>query len=393
MCELPNELFMSITLATTRRSQMNANLSSLLALGQSIWYDNLSKAVLDDGSLKALVDIGLRGLTSNPTIFQKSIAGSHDYDAALKDLQKQQPNADADSLCETLMIGDVGRAADLLRQVYIESKGLDGLASIEVSPTLAHDTIGTIAAGRRIWGALDRPNIMIKVPATDEGLPAIRQLLIDGINVNVTLIFSEQRYMDVANTYIEALHERADKGLPVSGIASVASFFVSRVDAAVEDKFAGLLAKGSVKAEDKARFLGKVGIANSILAYKTFEDLFAGDHFAALKKAGAQVQRPLWASTGTKNPDFDPLLYVEALAVNHTVNTLPPATMDQLIKRTPTITSGYAKRAAEMQEVLDTVEGLGISLSEVLAELEKAGVKSFADSYAALVSSVKEKMQ
>ena len=360
----------------------NKNLVALTEQGQSVWYDNLSKTVLEDGTLESLVHSGVRGLTSNPTIFKKAIADTDEYDARIKALLNEGDSADEAAMTEALMVEDVAAAADMLSEVYKETNGDDGYASIEVSPLLAHNTEGTVSEAERLWKTLDRPNIMIKVPATKAGIPAIEELLYQGINVNVTLIFSPERYQEVAKAYCSALSRRHAEGKSVGEIASVASFFVSRVDALCEKRLSD---------EQRKPFLGKVGIANSKVAYSHFQSLFLGDSFASLRSAGARVQRPLWASTGTKNPEFDPLLYVQELVGEHTVNTLPPQTLELLLQSDMPVS---ATITADIIDAQDTVTALSdiIDFSDILRTLEEDGVQSFAQSYDELTTSVREKI-
>jgi transaldolase len=288
------------------------------------------------------------------------------------------------------MVQDVAAAADLLKPIYLASKGADGHASIEVSPTLAHDTKGTVEAAQRIWKKLSRPNIMIKIPATPEGLPAIREVLREGINVNVTLIFSVEVYQQVAEAHISALEARAAEGLAVTNIDSVASFFVSRVDAMVEKSFAALVKAGKAQESAQKSFFGKVGIANSRLAYAKFEELYRSPRFAALEAKGARVQRPLWASTGTKNPSLSPVLYIEELAGRQTVNTLPPPTLQALLKGA-TIEPRLHSGVKEARALIDSLAGLGLNFQDLLVQLQKEGVASFADSYRDLIASIESK--
>ena len=267
---------------------MNNHLKALLELGQSIWYDDLSRGVLNSGELKSLIDDGVRGLTSNPSIFKNAIADSADYDTELAELSAK--GLDTESLCETLMMGDVGTAADLLKPIYDESNGTDGYASIEVSPFLAANTEATLEAARRLWTTLNRPNIMIKVPATPAGIPAIKTLISEGINVNVTLIFSLKVYKDVVEAYISGLEARLANRDSLDKVASVASFFVSRVDAICEKTFAKLVEEGKAEQGSLSTFIGKIGVDNSKLAYEHYEAEFLSDRFKKLLEAGAQVQ-------------------------------------------------------------------------------------------------------
>jgi transaldolase len=370
-------------------SGKNAQIVALNELGQSVWYDNLSRDVLKSGELRSLIGSGVSGLTSNPTIFKQAIADSDNYDEALK--SQAVKGLDAEAACEELMIQDVAAAADLLRPTYEATNGGDGFASIEVSPYLAADEKGTVEAALRIWKKLGRPNAMIKIPATPECIPAIQAALEHGLNVNVTLIFSTEVYEQVANAYISALENRAAKGLDIRRIASVASFFVSRVDAIVEKSFDGLVQAGKCSESDRAKFFGKVGVANSKLAYEAYERLFTSDRFRKLQEQhGAVPQRPLWASTGTKNPAFKAVMYVEELAGRNTVNTMPPATLKALLagaEIAPKLHSGLK----ESKDLLGWIEARGISMARLLGELQVAGVKSFADSYKELINSIDQK--
>lgn len=366
----------------------NKQISALNELGQSVWYDNLSRDVLKSGELQTLISQGVSGLTSNPTIFKQAIADTNNYDQEMSSASLK--GLDTEALCEELMLQDVAAAADLLRPVYDSTGGADGFASIEVSPFLASDEKGTVLAAKRLWQKLNRPNVMIKIPATAECIPAIRSVLAEGINVNVTLIFSREVYVQVAEAYLSALEERLTHGLKIDQIASVASFFVSRVDALVEKKFEAQVAAGKAQDQDRVKFFGKVGIANSKLAYEAFENLFSSEQFKKLSKAGARVQRPLWASTGTKNPVFKAVMYVEELAGRSTVNTMPPATVKALLTDgavSPKLHQGLS----ESKDLLTWIESQGISMSTLLSELQTAGVKSFADSYRDLLGSIESK--
>ena len=369
-------------------TEKSPHIVSLNNLGQSVWYDNLSRDVLRSGELASLIQTGVSGLTSNPTIFKQAIADSDNYDEAMKVSELQ--SLDTESLCEELMVQDVAAAADLLKPIYDATDGADGYASIEVSPNLSNDEAGTVAAAERLWAKLDRPNIMIKIPATPACIPAIQKTLEQGINVNVTLIFSKEVYEAVAEAYLRALETRKERGEDISRIASVASFFISRVDASVEKALDALIAEGTVNKQTKDKFLGKIGIANSKVAYEAYEDLFLGQRFAPLKEAGGRVQRPLWASTGTKNPSFSPVLYVEELAGRDTVNTMPPATLKALIADAD-ITDALHAGLAEAKELLRGLGDVGVSFEAILDELQKAGVESFVQSYKDLLASIEMK--
>lgn len=366
----------------------NPQILALNELGQSVWYDNLSRDVLRSGELKTLIDQGVSGLTSNPTIFKQAIADTANYDDDMRSAELKDLNDEA--LCEELMLRDVAAAADLLRPIYDATGAGDGYASIEVSPYLAADGKGTVEAAVRLWKKLNRPNIMIKIPATPECIPAIQETLEKGINVNVTLIFSKEVYEQVAHAYINALKARAARGESVRNIASVASFFVSRVDAIVEKTFDDLVKAGKAKADDKSTFFGKIGIANSKVAYAAFEKLFSSNDFKTLKEQGARVQRPLWASTGTKNPVFKAVMYVEELAGRDTVNTMPPATVKALLAD-GAIEPRLHSDAAAAEALVSSVNALGVPFNALLKELQVAGVKSFSDSYRDLLQSIENK--
>ncbi|MDC0358146.1 transaldolase [Oligoflexia bacterium] len=366
----------------------NKHLLALNELGQSIWYDNCSRDVLNSGELASYIAAGVSGLTSNPSIFKAAIAGSSDYDAAIKELSAQALGTE--KVCEELMVRDVQAASDLLNEIYQSTDAGDGFASIEVSPFLASDTGQTIEAAKALWAKLDRANGMIKIPATKAGIPAIQAVLEAGINVNATLIFSVQAYEGVANAYISALETRMAKGQDIKGIASVASFFVSRVDSICEKTFTKLLGGGSVKEGDQTVFLGKVGIANSKLAYEKYEELFGGERFKKLAEKGARVQRPLWASTGTKNPAFSPILYVEELAGKDTVNTLPPKTLKTLMEHA-TVEPRLHAGLAEAKDTISGINSLGLPFDALLVQLEEEGVKAFADAYQQLLDALEGK--
>jgi transaldolase len=371
----------------------NTYLTALYELGQSIWYDNLSIDVLNSGELANLVAQGVTGLTSNPTIFKNSIADTNHYDHKIKALLPKGLNAE--QVTEELMIEDVGTAADLLRDTYDRTRGVDGYASIEVSPELADDTEATFNAAKRLWLRLDRPNIMIKIPATKAGIMAIEQTLSVGINVNVTLIFSVDVYKQVVGAYLAALKSLKDSSA-ISNLSSVASFFVSRVDSLLEKKLSEI---PGLSTEERLRFLGgpsggslTAGIANSKMAYQYFEQVFGSDDFKALKALGAHVQRPLWASTGVKNPAFPELLYVESLIGSHTVNTLPPKTLKTLLNDCtvlPTLAAGQD----EAEQLIRDMVNLGVNFDAALLELQNAGVKAFKESYTDLLKAVEEKQQ
>jgi transaldolase / glucose-6-phosphate isomerase len=364
----------------------NANpLRELSEFGQSVWLDYIRRSLITSGELKRLVaEDGLRGVTSNPSIFEKAIAGSTDYEAVIG--SKESAALDAKALYEKIAVKDVQDAADILRPVYDESKRRDGYVSLEVSPLLAHDTEGTLQEARRLWKTVNRENLMVKVPATPEGIPALRQLISEGINVNVTLLFSRDVYQQVAKAYIEGLTARAASGGDISRIASVASFFVSRIDSAIDAQVTNQL-KTATDPNQRARLsglLGKVAIANAKLAYHTFGQLYSGEAWKALAKKGAQPQRLLWASTSTKNPNYRDVIYVEELIGPSTVNTIPPATFNAFRDHGRLRTS----LTEDVENAADTMEALersGISMKIVTDKLLEDGLRQFVDAFGQLL--------
>jgi transaldolase/glucose-6-phosphate isomerase len=357
-------------------------------LGQSIWYDQVRRALFTSGELARMIEEDdLRGVTSNPTIFEKAIAGSPDYNEALAELVEQ--GLGVNDIYESLALDDIGRAADLLRPVYDRTDAVDGYISLEVSPTLAHDTEGTVADAVRLFGALNRPNVMIKVPATPAGMPAIEELIARGINVNITLIFSMECYLDVADAYIRGLERRAAAGESVGRIGSVASFFVSRIDSTIDNEL-GMRARRTEDAAERAKLeslMGKIAIANAKVAHQAYRDLFEGDRFADLRAKGALPQRQLWASTGTKNPEYSDVYYVDALIGANTVNTVPPATYTAARDHaTPKI--GLTEGLDEAKAQLAGLAEVGIDLAAVTQKLQDEAVASFGTSFDTLMDVV-----
>jgi len=355
------------------------------AFGQSIWYDNIRRALLTSGELQRLLDDGVLGVTSNPTIFEKAVVGSTDYDAALQQLSTA--GHDTDQIYEALVLDDIAAAADLLRPVYNRTNARDGYVSVEVRPTLAHDTEGTVAEARRLSAALARPNVMIKVPATPEGIPAIETLIGEGVNVNVTLIFSLESYEAVMEAYMAGLEKRAAAGGDLSRVASVASFFVSRVDSAVDRQLEALIRAGR---DDLKPLLGRAAIANTRLAYARYKEIFGSERFAALRAKGAQVQRPLWASTGTKNPQYSDVLYVETLIGPDTVNTVPPATL-AAFKDHGRVAATLNGNVDDAHATLARLAEAGIDLGVVTRDLQIEGVKAFVESFDKLLTNLDDK--
>ena len=368
---------------------MNNPIKELTALGQSLWYDNIERRLLDDGSFAAMIDAGdIRGVTSNPSIFQKAIADSADYDDDLRTLAAQDLAADA--IFESLAIADIRAAADLFRPVYDESGGGDGFVSLEVSPLLAHDTEATVKEADRLWARVDRPNLMVKIPATEAGIPAIERSIAAGININITLIFSRERYLEVMEAYLSGLEQRLENGFPIDGIASVASFFVSRIDSKVDGRLEDLLRTESEFAGAAESLMGRIAIANARLAYLQFKSVFEGARFVRLKAAGARVQRPLWASTSTKNPVYRDVLYVETLIGPDTVNTVPPATL-LAFKDHGRVELTLETGIEEAEEAFARLDAIGIDFANVTDELEAEGVKAFADAYTSLLDTVEKR--
>lgn len=350
-------------------------LSEIQKFGQSIWLDFLRRGMLISGELQKLIkEDGLRGITSNPAIFEKVIDGSTDYQAAIKSLALEGKNTD--EIYQTLTVEDVRQAADLLRGVYSDSDGGDGYVSLEVSPHLARDTKGTIEEGRKLWQALDRPNVLIKVPATLEGLPAITQLISEGINVNVTLLFRLERYRAVANAYLEGLEKRLKAGKSLSGIASVASFFLSRIDVMVDPTLQKITEQGGESGVTAAGLTGEVAVASAKIAYGMYKEVFKSERFKKLADRGARPQRLLWASTSTKNPQYSDIKYVEALIGSDTVNTVPLETLNAY--RDHGEPEGRLEADLEMyRDVPEKLKKLGIDLDQVTQKLEEEGIEKF----------------
>jgi len=368
-------------------------LQQLAQEGQSIWLDFMRRSLVTTGDLQRLIDNDdLKGLTSNPTIFQKAVEGSEDYDDLFQEWAPR--GASAGDVFEALAVRDIGDAARIFRPVWEKTRHRDGYCSIEVTPTLAHDAQGTVVEARRLWKKLDVPNVMVKIPGTVEGVPAIEQCVSEGLNINVTLLFSQDAYVAVAEAYIRGLEKRAARGEDVSRSASVASFFVSRIDTLVEKTIAAREKAGATP-QQKALFdevTGKVAIANAKQAYRKYKELFSGPRWQALADKGAKTQRVLWASTGTKNPKYSDVLYVEELVGPDTVNTIPPATLDAFrdhgkVKRT--LDQGLDEADAVMRKL----EQSGISMKAVTDQLVADGVKSFSDSFQELISAVGERIK
>jgi transaldolase len=368
-------------------------LLQLAEFGQSVWYDTIDRAQLQSGLFQRLLtEDGVVGVTANPTIFDKSISSGHAYDEQM--MQLIEAGKDTNDIYEALVIQDIRTVADLLRPIYDRTEHHDGYVSLEVSPDLAHDTEGTIAEVRRFWQMVDRPNLMIKIPATEEGLPAITQAISEGINVNVTLIFSLDSYRAVTDAYLSGLEIRNGEGKDIDHIASVASFFVSRVDTLV-DKLLDDKIKASSDPAEQAHLKslqGKAAIANARLAYQEFKRIFNSPRFESLKHAGAHLQRPLWASTSTKNPAYRDVLYAEQLIGPNTVDTMPLETIENF-RDHGRVALTVENDIEEAHQVLDELEKIGISYAQVTQQLLDEGVQKFADSFHHLFAGIKSKQE
>ncbi len=367
-------------------------LLELQAQGQSVWYDNIRRGMITSGELQQLLDDGVVGITSNPTIFEQAMVGSTDYDDSLRQLARE--GADGRTVFQTLAVEDIGHAADILHPIYERTAGLDGYVSIEVSPSLAHDLPATLNEARQLWSALKRPNIMVKVPSTPEGIPAIRTLLAEGINVNITMLFALDNYRQVAEAYLSALEERVARGEPIDRVASVASIFVSRIDTLVDKLLDERIAATQDQAEqERLRALqGKAAIANAKASYMIFREIVEGERFQALARQGARCQRLLWASTSTKNPAYRDVMYVEALIGPDTVDTMPPQTI-VAFKDHGRVRPTLAEGLDEAQNVLKELAAVGIDLDMVMQQLQDEGVAKFATSFETLLGAIENKLE
>jgi transaldolase len=366
-------------------------LRDLEACGQNVWLDSISRDLIRSGTFARLIaQDGITGVTANPSIFEKAIVGSHDYDEDIRTLGTTgyRPL----QIYEKLAIQDVGTAADMLRATYRESGGRDGFASIEVSPDLAYDTEASIEEARRFWQELNRPNVMVKIPATPEGIPAIEQLTAEGINVNITLIFAVERYAEVMEAYLKGLERRVEEGQAIDRISSVASFFVSRVDTLVDKRL-----EEHAQTADEARrralkgLEGKIAVANAQIGYEQFEGTFALERFTRLTAHGAQLQRPLWASTSSKNPSYPDTVYVDPLVGHHTVNTMPIETIDAVRDHGHITCDSIRHGVAEAHHVLQELERVGVSLQAVTDELTREGVDKFRQALHVLLDTIEER--
>lgn len=362
----------------------------LLQLGQSVWYDNIQRSLLKSGEMAGMIMRGeIRGVTSNPSIFMNAITSTDEYDTDL--LPLGHSGMDALEIFFTLAIEDIQAAADLFLPLYQQTNGGDGYVSLEVSPYLAYDPDATINQAKQLWERVNRSNLMIKIPATQAGIPAITRAITAGINVNVTLIFSLERYTQVMDAYLQGLERRLDLGLPISDIASVASFFVSRVDTNIDQQL-NMIIQAEGPNADKARvLLGKAAIANARLAYADFKIFFASERFLKLKSHGAQLQRPLWASTSTKNPAYRDVVYVEELIGPHTVNTIPPKTLSAFLDHGQ-VRMTLENDLTDAKHVITDLAELGILISRETQQLEDEGVKAFSDAFDTLLSAISSRL-
>ncbi len=365
-------------------------IGELKKYGQSIWYDNIERKLLKDGTLAGMVERGeIRGITSNPSIFNNAISNSNEYDQEIESLTKQ--GLSREDVYEQLAIRDIQNAADMFLPLYQETNGGDGYVSLEVSPFLAHDTEKTIIDAKKLWKMVNRPNLMVKIPATLEGLPAITEVISAGINVNVTLIFSITRYQAVMEAYLAGLEKRVQGGKEIGGIASVASFFISRIDAKVDSQLEEILSKtpgGEVK-----NLLGEAALASGKLAFEAYEEVFGegASRFAALVEVGANKQRVLWASTSTKNPQYPDTMYVDELIGPDTVNTVPPKTLVAFFDH-GTVERSIDRKVDEAKQVFEDLAKAGIDMEQVTEDLESEGVQSFAVAFTSLLDSLQARM-
>jgi transaldolase len=368
-------------------------LKQLARYGQSVWYDNLNRELVGSGALQRMVDKdNVTGGTSNPSIFEKAVGSGNAYDAQIRDLVDQDKSLA--EIYDALMVKDIQLCCDIFRPIYDATKAGDGYASLEVSPTIAYDTQLTTRDAKRLFAALGKANAMIKIPGTPAGLPAIEECLTEGVNINITLLFGVENYEQVAKAYVRALEKRQQAGRPIDRIASVASFFVSRVDSMVDQQLEEKIkAAGSESEREKLRgLLGKAGVANARIAYAKFKEIFSGDRWKALEAAGARVQRCLWASTSTKNPAYRDVIYVEELIGKHTINTMPQSTLDAFRDH------GVVRKSLEenVDEAFAHVHRLrdeGIDFFAVTEELQTQGVQLFADAFKKATETVKEKRE
>ena len=360
----------------------HTKLHALAEVGQSVWLDYIQRSLITSGGLQTYIDKGLRGITSNPSLFEDAIADSHDYDEQIQKLAQQEKSTQ--EIYEELTVEDARMAADVLRPVFNETDGLDGFFSLEVNPHLAHDRQGTVREAIRLFSRVDRPNVMIRVPATEEGVAAFQELIEEGININVTLMFSLAQYDAIAEAYIAAMEKRAENAYNLKQIASVASIFVSRLDTKVDKMLEAFITP-------KAQSLkGQIGLANAKIAYQHFKEYFQSERWGRLEERGARVQRVLYGSTGTKNPKYSDVMYVENLIGKNTVNTIPPKTLEAFIDH-GSITLTLEHGLEEAREQLNRLPELGINLDDVTHELLEEGVEKFIKPYDSLLKTIADK--
>jgi len=366
-------------------------LQELHDAGQSIWLDSIDRRMLHDGELdRRIREAALTGMTSNPTIFQKALASSNAYDEQIVAAEEEDLNSW--ELFELLETTDVRDACDAFAGVYTSSRGVDGYVSIEISPGVSHDAAAAVEEARRLWKTVDRPNVMVKVPGTVEGAVAVRRLIADGINVNITLLFAIEAHERVIEAYMAGLEDRVKAHQPIDGLASVASFFVSRVDTEIDKRLDALIANAPQAEKERLQLLkGRAAIANAKLAYRLFKQKFAGPRWEALAKQGARVQRPLWASTSTKNPAYRDVMYVEELIGPHTVDTMPPATIEAF-RDHGVVARTVDKKVSVAEAVLKEIEAAGISIREVTEKLLVEGISSFQKSFDELIAGLESKI-
>lgn len=369
---------------------MNSSVKLFEEAGQSIWYDNIQRKLLKNGEMERMIAQGeIRGVTSNPSIFMNAITKSQDYDETLVPMLRA--GASAEQIFYQLAIEDIQATADLFRPLYDQTAGGDGYVSLEVNPYLAHDASATLEEAKRLWKRVNRPNLMIKIPATQAGLPAITHALAEGINVNVTLIFARERYAGVMDAHLAGLEKRLAQGLPIDHVASVASFFVSRLDTKVDQRLQAILRDQSSQAAAAGQLLGKAAIANARLAYADFKAVLASERFQQLKAAGAHPQRPLWASTSTKNPAYRDVIYVEELIGSGTVNTVPPQTLAAFLEHGVVRPGSLEQDLESARQTLAGLEELGISMPAVTRQLEDEGVQAFSDAFSELLQAIEQR--
>jgi len=362
----------------------------ILESGQSIWYDNIERRLLKNGEMAGMIERGeIRGVTSNPSIFMKAITKSTDYDESLAKLKGSSLSAEEGFF--VLAIEDIQEACDLFKGIYDESSGDDGFISLEVSPFIAHDTEKTLKQAKDLWKRVDRSNLLVKIPATKASLVAVEEAIFAGININITLVFSLDRYRDVIEAYLRGLERRVEAGLPVDSIASVASFFISRIDVKVNKHLQKIADAGGEHAAKAKALMGKAAIANARLAYEEFKTVFSSERFLTLKEKGARIQKPLWASTSTKDPSYSDVLYVEELIGPDTINTIPPQTLDAFLDH-GAVEATIEKDLDSARKCFGKLEELGISMDEVTSELLDEGVKAFADAFTLLLEAIDQRL-